>query len=434
MHKKNIFVIGLDEWNVAALKQVPHAKSYRFHPLLSYQDCYAHETLDFHALLDQARHILAQFTGSIDGILTHWDFPCTSLLAVLAREQHLPAPSLEAILKCEHKYWARCIQKQALPEITPSFAPVNPFEPPDLDTFPLPFPFWLKPIKGFGSQLGFCIHDQEGFQQALGEMRGKIQHFGDAFNQAMSLANIPEDIAPVDGLWAIAESLVDGREIAPEGFVQNGNVTCHGRIDCVRYPNGKSFHRWEYPADIAPKLQTRIDETTETLIQALGYDQGCFNIEFFWDEPAGKLWVVEVNPRISQSHSYQFRMVNGISNHEAALEVALGREPAFPQDKGHYAVAAKCVLRKFEHARVRRIPQPADIQELEDAYPGCKIKILVEEGQDLDMLRNQDAYSFALAYIYVAGKDRQEMMDRYDKIANQLPFSFDRERPIESPQ
>ena len=171
VRKKNIFVIGLDQTNLHAVKQVARAGDYRFHPLLSYDECYEPESVDFTGLLETSRETLRGFDGEVDALITHWDFPCTTLLSILAGELGLPAPSLEAMLRCEHKYWGRKVQHEVVPECTPSFAPVNPFDPPEITDFPLSFPFWIKPVKGFASQLGFYIGNGEAFEKALESLR-----------------------------------------------------------------------------------------------------------------------------------------------------------------------------------------------------------------------------------------------------------------------
>lgn len=429
MKPDNVFVIGHDEWNRRWVEDVRNPERYRFHPLLSHRECHRTETIDFDGLLEKARSILKEFDGSVDALITHWDFPCTSLLAVLAEEWDLPAPSPAAMMRCEHKFWARTVQRATVPDHTPGFTAINPFDPPGKGEVELEYPFWLKPVKGVGSALGFHVDDYGDLERALERTRGEIGHMGKGFSQALARVELPDGIRGVDGMWCVAEELVDGLELAPEGYVRNGITHCHGLIDCVRDENGKSFQRWEYPAARGPEIHERIRETARRLMPAMGYDQGCFNIEFMWNAREKRLSVVEVNPRISQSHSYQFDKINGVSNHEVAVQLALGREPDLPGE-GAYRHASKCVLRKFEQGRVARVPADDELEALENEFPDCRVRILVEEGLDLSELKEQDVYSFQLAFVYVAGKTREEMMERYDAIVDRLDFRFEDERPI----
>src|SRR5690606_22121882 len=107
---------------------------------------------------------------------------------------------------------------------------------------------------------------------------------------------------------------VQGREFAPEGYVQHGECHIHGIIDMVIGSNGKSFERYEYPSTIPNGIQQRAIDVSKKIIAYMGFDNGCFNIEYFWNEETDDLWVVEINPRISQSHSYLFEQVKGLSN------------------------------------------------------------------------------------------------------------------------
>ena len=79
------------------------------------------EEIDFDALLERSRAELDAFDGSVDAIVTHWDFPTSVLGPVLATERGLPAPSLTSLLKCEHKYWSRLEQRRCVPEVVPGF-------------------------------------------------------------------------------------------------------------------------------------------------------------------------------------------------------------------------------------------------------------------------------------------------------------------------
>ena len=81
-------------------------------------------------------------SSTVDAVVGYWDFPVTSMMPILCREFGLPSASLEAILKCEHKYWSRLEQQAALPEAVPAFGIADKENP----TLPdgLEYPVWLK--------------------------------------------------------------------------------------------------------------------------------------------------------------------------------------------------------------------------------------------------------------------------------------------------
>lgn len=77
---------------------------YVFYDLLS--NSVIEEPREYRAeeLLSRARAGLRAFPGSIVGYI---DIPVTLMVPILCRELGLPSASLEAVLKCQHKYWSR---------------------------------------------------------------------------------------------------------------------------------------------------------------------------------------------------------------------------------------------------------------------------------------------------------------------------------------
>ena len=61
-------------------------------------------------------------------MITHWDFPVSTMLPVINREMGLRYVPLVSMLKCEHKYWSRVEQKRVVPELVPAFEAVDPFD------------------------------------------------------------------------------------------------------------------------------------------------------------------------------------------------------------------------------------------------------------------------------------------------------------------
>ncbi|PLW82259.1 hypothetical protein CWI75_10805 [Kineobactrum sediminis] len=422
---KNIFVLGFDEEHSEYIHQVADPEQFEFHPLLQSNELIHLKKYDLEDILDRARSVLQEHER-IDGIICHWDFPAASIAAILCAEFKLPSPSLEAITKCSHKYWSRLEQEKAAPENTPDFAAIDPFDEEAVDRPGIDFPFWLKPIKAYGSALGFRIDNTGELKQALDIVKQKIRRLGDPINDLLSRIDLPREIEKINGNWLIAEQLVGGREFAPEGYMLDGQFHTHGAFDMIRGENDKSFARYEYPSLVPVDVQERACRIAEKVLRQVGFDNGCFNMEFFWDEDTDQLWIIEINPRISQSHSYQFKMVDGMSNHEIAVHVALGVAPHFEPGAGRYRHAAKCLLRRYdtEDAIVTRVPDKEDLDRLKKRQPDTLVKITVEQDQKLSTMLDEDAYSYVLAEIFVAGKTRDEMLENYREAVEMLPFDF----------
>lgn len=428
---KNIFILGHDAQHQQDVTQVTGLEKIRIHSLLDSAELVNQDHYDIDDLLDKARAILNSF-DRVDGIVCHWDFPVTSMHSILCSEYGVPGPSLTSLLKCAHKYWGRIEQRKVAPENTPGFCAIDPFDEDALGQVSLDFPFWVKPIKGYGSMLGFKITNEQEFHQAMAESRKVIHSLGDPFNDILERVELPQELEGINGNWMIAEQYVTGSEFAPEGYVQHGQCHIHGMIDMVIGSNGKSFERYEYPSTMPESVQDRARAVSEKLMLHMGFDNGCFNIEYFWNRETDKLWIIEINPRISQSHSYLFEKVKGLSNHEVAIKIALGETPHFDEDNGPFKRAAKFLHRRYDKTNLvaTRVPGAQDIEALQQhAQPDTVVHPRLQPGMQLAEMKEQDPYSYVIADILIAAQSQEELEQKYREAAEQLPFEF---APIEN--
>lgn len=423
---KNAFVPGLTELQRADISTVEIPGGLRLHGLLDYDSLVKAEEFDFDELLDRARTELDAFDGSVDAIIAHWDFPTSVIVPILAAERGLPAPSLESVLRSEHKLWSRVLQRESVPECVPNFRAFDPFDPNALDSIDLDFPFWVKPVKAHSSQLGFEVHDPEEFAAATETIRAEIGRIADPFDQALARVTVPEDVRVAGGRTCLAEQIVTGTQAAPEGSMAGGEYRVHGVFDMRKDATGHSFAHLDYPARTVPaSVRDTMIEVTERYLRHVGYDNGCFNSEFMWDADTGKLWLIEVNTRISQSHSDLFVKVDGTSNHAVAIDVALGRTPEMPHRKGRFAVAAQCMVPGYEDGVVTRVPDESQIEALRRRFPDTVVTIDVAAGERLSELPNQDPYRYKLATLYLGAADHDELEQRYQDCLEALPFEFE---------
>lgn len=421
--QKNIFVLGLLDWQRRELETIDHARDYRFHDLLSWDELVG-ERNSFDWLLDRARAILDGFEGKPDAVVCHWDFPSSCLAPILSREQGLRSPSLESVLKCEHKFWSRKQQQIVVPECVPEFEALDPFDDRAAERCSLAYPFWLKPVKGYASMLGFRIENRQQLEEALSELREHVAELGAPFDECLARVELPSDIQGIGGRHAIAESIMTGEQFAPEGYVLDGKMHLHGFFDMMLDHGGSNVAGLRYPADLPRGLKERASDVCERVLKQVGFDNGCFNVEFLWDEANDKLWLIEVNTRISQSHSEMFRMVRGMSNHEVAVSVALGHPPHLARDGGRHDVAAKLMLQKDDDSVVTRLPSEEEVSALSSEIGGALIEFAVEEGQRLSDLKGQPAYCFTVAEAWIGGDDAQMINQRYQRLVERLPVEF----------
>ncbi|WP_433870927.1 ATP-grasp domain-containing protein [Saccharopolyspora sp. CA-218241] len=419
----NVFVLGLDEVNLHALHDLPHLSRYRFHPLLSVADLTESDEIDFPALLDEAQRQLDGFDGSVDAIIGYWDFPVSSMVPILCERLGLPTTSLRAVVTCEHKYWSR-LEQQKVTDAHPAFGIVDleadPKPPPEVG-----FPMWLKPVKSFSSDLAYKVHDEAEFADAVERIRAGIGRVGQPFDHVLGMLDLPPEIAEVGGQACLAEAAVGGEQATVEGYVHRGEVRVQGVIDSLNYEGTSSFLRYQYPSRLPAEVTDRLIDISTRVLERIGLDESTFNIEYFWDRDTGAINLLEINPRLSQSHARLFEAVDGVPNHQCMVGLALGEDPELPHRAGEHDFAGKCFLRRFADGVVRRVPTAEEIEQVQRDVPGTAIAIIPAEGDRLSDLPGQDSYSYELADVFIGARDEADLEEKFRRCSQALNFEYD---------
>lgn len=430
---KNVFVVGLEPFNLALLHRLADASNYCFHELLSYEEAVRPRSghIDLGALLNRAECRLAASLDSVDAIIGYWDFPSSVIVPILRRRHGLPGPRLEAVAACEHKFWCRIEQQQATPELVPRFCAVDPFLEDPLSALDLAFPFWIKPVKAHSSYLGFKIRNKADFHAYLPVIRDNIGHFGDPFDAFLKMVEIPDRIAGITGRHCIAEEIISaGHQCTLEGYAHQGEIVVYGVVDSIRSGKHRScFARYQYPSRLPRRVQDRMINATRRFLHHLGYDGAPFNAEFYWNPQTDTIRMLEINTRISKSHCPLFMMVDGESHQKVAIDLGLGRRPVFPHRQGWHRVAAKFMLRTFEDKIVERVPRPEDIERLQRRFPDALVRLMTDEGTRLSHLSYQDSYSFEIAEIFLGADSQRELLRKYRAALDLLPFRIVSPKP-----
>ena len=68
---KDIFVVGLDHFDLAQLERLPDADDYRFHPLFTSEEVTQRDASSVEMLIDEGPRRLAAFAGRIDAVDRH---------------------------------------------------------------------------------------------------------------------------------------------------------------------------------------------------------------------------------------------------------------------------------------------------------------------------------------------------------------------------
>jgi biotin carboxylase len=428
---KTIVVVGLDDFNLRLMRDLPGADDYDFLPVLGYDEIVRPDRYDLPGLLRRAEARLRAHQAPIDAIVTFWDFPSSTIMPIMRAWFDLPGPSLEAVLKCEHKYWSRLEQAASVSEHVPGFAAVDPFADQPERQIDLAFPYWLKPVKAHSSHLGFKIRHDRDFRQAIEQIRAGIHRLAEPFNHILGFAELPPEVKGIDGNHCIAEEMISaGRQCTLEGYALDGEVVVYGVVDSIREGEHRSsFARYQYPSRLPRRVRERMAEIAGRFFRHAGYDGSPFNIEFYWEEKSDSLRLLEANARISKSHCPLFEMVDGVSHHQVMIDVALGRRPDFPHRRGRHKVAAKFMLRLFEDGIVTRVPTADDIARVQERFPGTRVRLMVEEGARLAHLKLQDSYSFEIAEIFMGAESQPALKGDYEACLAMLDF---RHEPLRS--
>lgn len=428
--KKNIFVVGMDDFNLARLQSLPNAANYTFHQLLSIDELQPADKdprLVEH-VLNQAEDQLRSFDGPVDAIIGYWDYPISTMVPYLCQKFGLPSASLRSVLTCEHKYWSRVVQREVIPEIVPRFQSVDPFDDDALSKIDIEFPFWIKPVKAHSSQLSFKIRNVDDFRTCIPIIRKGIGHFSQIFDTLIRecACGIPDEIARIGGRFCIAEQQIEGRQCTIEGFVYNGVAETFGVIDTIHNPGLPTFARYQYPSTLPADVQEYIIEASKKVMSHLGYNNATFNIEYFYDEQQSQIWLLEINTRVSQSHCNLFEKVDGMSNLGITLALGLGQYPSLKHRQGTYNCAAKFFMRRFEDEMVTQVPSAEEIRHIQEKFPETLVKIMAKSGKRFSDLPNQDPYSFHIGDIFLGADDETDLMNRYHECERILTFTFEK--------
>jgi len=425
--KKQVFVIGLDPFNLKKLQRIPGAEECEFLPALEISEMRQVENFDMEQLIQTCFDRIDKH-GKIDAIVSYYDFPGTTLLPIIAEKYGLPGPSLESIMKCENKYWSRLEQSKVISDHIPVFKAFDPFKKDAFKQLRMVAPYWIKPIKSFRSFLAYRVNGEAQFYEYMEEVKKHINFISEPFNYVMKRFNMPQEFAEMEEK-CIAESPITGHQCTVEGYVYNGNVVVYGIVDSIREGDRSSFGRYEYPSSLPQEIQFRMADVSRRAVSQLGLDNSPFNIEYFYNQTADEVYFLEINPRISQAHTDIFEKVHGISHHYIMLSLALGNKPKTMDMNGEFNKAANFMLRTFNSGTIKKAPTEDEIKILKKFIPGLEIKLQVKNGIHLKELQGQDSYSFELANIFIGGRDQRELVDKYNQCVDGLTFNIEYDEP-----
>ncbi len=423
--KKKVFVVGLDDFNLTLIKHLPEYKECDIFPAVKFSEIRGVKDYSIPDLLKKVVERVKK-AGGIDAVVSYLDFPCSILVPIIADKYNLPGPSLESVMKCEHKYWSRLVQYEVIPDNIPKFRAFDHNDDKAYDKIGFTPPFWIKPIKSYHSYLAYKIHNKKHFDACMEEVREHIDYMVEPFSYIVSEFGMPENISQQKEKM-FAETSISGHQCTVEGYVFDGEVVIYGLVDSVTHEKYPSFARYQYPSGLPYEVQYRMSDLSRKVIRQIGLSNAAFNIEYFYNAEENEINLLEVNPRMSQSHADLFEKVHGISHHHVMLNLALNRRPKPLENEGDFEVAAHFMLRTFSgKGKVQKVPDRKEIEQLKKKHPELEISISAKEGMNLSDIEEHhvDSYSYVLAYINLGGQTQEELLEKYNDVKENLSFQI----------
>jgi hypothetical protein len=419
--KPRILVLFAQEWDRLALAE----------PLLSRRYEFVHAGFDLFRFPENARLLtfdvrryidrmvrLARRRGIAAVISPHEQFGAL-IAAEVARRLGLPGADPKAILTAQHKYYARAAMARAVPEAVPRFG-VFPIDLRDDDPLPLPFPFFVKPVKATFSVLARRVDSRAELKHHLA-FRPLERHLGERLIRPFGelMGRYPE--FEIDVHHCVAEELIDGVQVNVDGYADHGQLHILGIVDELMYPGTMAFNRFEYPSSLPGTVQARLAQTAEAAMRAVGFDHGLFNVELCYDPRTDAIRIVEINPRIASQFVTLYEWVDGIHLYELMIDLALGRTPRLERAPQADAYAGSFVFRRFD-GRSARHPGRDRLQRVATRHPEARLMLYLKRGGDLAR-EMKWLGSHRYAVLNLRGRDRAELYARYRDIRDTLGFA-----------
>ena len=421
-----MFVLDLDEAILDRLGSLRGAEDCEFHGLFHSKAFLEPGGPSAHDVLHQAEERLSFFRGSVDAVLGFRGFPVNLIAAFIAHDLDLPGMRPASVLKCEHRYWSRLELKRAF-ELHPQeggyprfaridwggidFAPLPPFEPPLL----------LKPVllpvsPHGGEPVEVRVTRPEGFARALGRF-DRLHRINPDLDFFLEEVDAPAELLEMRGEGCFAEEWVKGSHHRADAYFRDGELTVYGLIDTHWEPDGDGV-RFEYPSRLDARRRRALERALIRVEETFGLEGGPFSVDFVFPERgrAGVPVVAGVTAGISPAFAGLYERVDGVSNYQVALDLALRRKPRIESGQGRTRCAARFLLHGPPGARAAEFPTLERVQELERST-GASIRLFFDSG-----------FAVANRYIFgaveVGGDSPEELAHVFRRVTEELAVRF----------
>lgn len=340
------------------------------------------------------------------------------IAALVAERLGLPGTPVAAILACQHKLHARRVLQAVAPE-----AALQAFELPvayggDVPSG-LPYPLYAKPVRAAFSVLARRVESQAELQahtrfgrRELWVIRHLVEPFDRLVRQRLPQAGSCHRM--------MLEPPVTAPQYNLDGWVWQGRAHALGVVDALMYPGTQAFMRWRMPSLLSAAVQARALDVAQRFLQAVGFTQGLFNMEFFHCPQTDRLTVIEFNPRLASQFSDLYLRTTGRDPHAMALALALGQDPgASPPAVPVGGAAASLVYRAFSADGVPQPPTAQQLQALAQAFPDALLHTFFKRGHGLQReLKWLGSHRYATLHLH--GRDAIHLRERAEAASRLL--------------
>jgi len=419
MTVRRVLVLFADEWDRAAIARRKDRARYHFEGFDLFRFPENARLFTFDALAFAKRLAKKYRRIGIDAVVTSEEQFGPIVASLLARELGLPHNPIGAVLTAQHKYYARRAFQDHLPEANAGFGLI-PRDFRRTREVPLPFPFYVKPVKAAFSVLARRVNSWDEldrhvrfswWEQAIIERL--VKPFGDVMR-----AHSRYEVEPFSML---AEEIVDGHQVTVNGFAREGRITMQGVVDSIMYPGTDQFQRFQYPSRLSAALQERAEETATRALAAVGFTHGMFNVELRVCHASGHAKLIEINPRAAGQFFDLFERVDGYNAFDALVALESGEEPRLRRREGDSAVAASFVMRDLAGEGLSRWPGMGEIDALRSRHPAARIMVYRKRGADLRReVKWLNTYRYAVANL--AARSSEELFSAYGRLHDDIDF------------
>ncbi len=351
-------------------------------------------------------------------VSTHEQFGALAA-CMFAEKLGLPGTPLKGLLTAQHKYLARQIHRETLPDNVPPFCGFR-YDADVTKAITIDYPIFVKPVKAAFSVLAKRCKDEAALREHL-KFRVWEKIIIKRLTWPFRRVSVKHIDCEIDADCFIAEGCVDGAlQYCVDGYAHNGTVNILGTVDSVMYPGTNSFMRFEYPSQLAAHHVENLEAIAKRAVEAVGFTHGLFNVELFFDPKTERITIIEINPRMAGQFSDLYERVDGKSLWALELDLALGKTPIWPRREGKFGSAASFVFREFGDA-IKQPPPEYQQRWLTKTYTDAKLFLDIKHSTSRAR-ETKWLGSYRYALVHMGGIDHAELMARFANVCEHLDF------------